>query len=357
MSTNDSRREVSLKQHEREFFVSRIRSGIYEFKVDDLQLSVLTPTIQDEYYINKVYSETYYQSQDDGIQTQDETLEWMRENDFWTDEDDVRIKGLEKDIERLKVEIFNNRNNEKLVAHIRNGLRQGEKQLIQMISKKNQFFENTCEGMASMEKSLEFIRRCTFYNGKVFDFSETDPTQVLGGYYNLILSDSQAREIAKQDPWRSLWVLNDISPTDLFFKNGRELSIDQKNLIVWSRMYDNVQESLDCPSEDVTKDDDMLDGWFIIQKRKRDKERAESEMENSITNDKIKNAGELFIMAGSNKDAERINSMNDINSTMIKKQRMATIKSKGEAQDIDFQDQRLQLTQKSNEMYKDKFRR
>ena len=148
-----------------------------------------------------------------------------------------------------------------------------------------------------------------------------------------------------------------ISPTDLFFKSGRELSTDQKNIIVWSRMYDNVQESLDCPSDDVIKDDDMLDGWFIVQKRKREKERAEAEIDNSMSNEKIKNAGELFMMASSQKDADRINSMNDVNSTMIKKQRMATVKAKGEVQDLDFQDKKLELAQRSNEMYVDKFRR
>ena len=49
-------------------------------------------------------------------------------------------------------------------------------------------------------------------------------------------------------------------------------------------MYDNIQESLDYPSEDVVEDDDMLDGWLIIQKQKRDKERAVSELENTTKN-------------------------------------------------------------------------
>lgn len=357
MSTNNSRRESALKQHEREFFVSRIRSGIYKIEIEGVELSILIPNIEDEYFINKVYYDAYNESRADGIKTQEEMVEWMRENEFWSDKDDERTTGLEKDIERLKVEIFNNRNNEKLVGHIRNGIRQGENQLIDMISKKNQFFENTCEGMASMEKSLEFIRRCTLRDGKSFDFLEIDPMRVLSSYHGILLTDNQSREIAKTEPWRSLWVLNEVSPTDIFFKNGRELSIDQKNLIVWSRMYDNVQESLDCPADDVIQDDDMLDGWFIIQKRKREKERAEAEIESSTSNDKIKNASELFVMTKSDKDAARVNSMNDINSTMIKKQRMAVVKSKGEAQDLDFQDKRLELQQKSNQTFKDKFRR
>lgn len=345
-----------MKQHEREFFVSRIRAAVYEFKIDGIDFSISQPSIQDEYYINKAYYDTYQECQNDGIKTQEEMIEWMSENGFWDEKDEERITGLEKDIERLKVEIFNNRNNTKLVIQIRRGLRQGEKQLMEMVSKKNQFFENTCEGMGSMEKSLEFIRRCTLNNGKLFDFSEKDPTLILSAYREMLLTDKQSREIAKTEPWRSLWLLNEINPTDLFFKNSRELSIDQKNLIVWSRVYDNVQESLECPSDDIIKDDDMLDGWFIIQRRKREKERAESEMESSMTNDKIKNSPEVFVMAGSKKDADRINSMNDINAEMVKKQRLSTVKSKGTADDLDFQDTQLELRRRSNEMYKDKFR-
>ena len=45
--------------------------------------------------------------------------------------------------------------------------------------------------------------------------------------------------------------------------------IDQKNILILSRMYDNVQESLDCPADDIMQDDDMLDGWFIHQKNKK----------------------------------------------------------------------------------------
>jgi hypothetical protein len=101
----------------------------------------------------------------------------------------------------------------------------------------------------------------------------------------------------------------------------------------------------------------MLDGWFLLQKNKRDKEKAQREFEETNTNSKIKNADEVFIMANSKEDFARIDNMNDIHQKMIKKQRFETIKKKGEASQLDFQDEKLKLAQVSNTMFRDKFRR
>ena len=128
-------------------------------------------------------------------------------------------------------------------------------------------------------------------------------------------------------------------------------------MIVWSKMYDSVQESMDCPSDDVVGDDDMLDGWFILQKKKRDQEKVQSEIDQSTHNSKIANSDEIFVMADSQKDANKINDSNTHHVQHIKKQRMAVIKQKGTATDLDFQDQQLKMRQQSNEMFKGKFRR
>ena len=122
-------------------------------------------------------------------------------------------------------------------------------------------------------------------------------------------------------------------------------------------MYDNIQESMDCPSDSVINDDDMLDGWFIIQNKKQDKERAESELESRVSNDKISNSEEVFVFAETQQDVDAINSVNSYQAQMVKKERMEVLQQKGEAQDLDFRDQRLKMPQMSNEQFKGKFRR
>jgi microcompartment protein CcmL/EutN len=122
-------------------------------------------------------------------------------------------------------------------------------------------------------------------------------------------------------------------------------------------MYDNVQESMDCPTDEVIEDDDMLDGWFIIQRKKQETERAKSELEKRTQNSKISNSDEIYVFTDSRKEAESIDNMNSINAQMIKKQREQTIESKGGAVDLDFQDQKIKLSNMSNEQFKGKFRR
>ena len=208
-----------------------------------------------------------------------------------------------------------------------------------------------------LEKSFDFIKICTYYGGEKYDFKGLSVEFVLHLFHDKILSEKQTREIARNDPWRSVWMLRDSNSYKLLANEGRELSVDQKNLLVWSRMYDNIQESMDCPDEDVIEDDDLLDGWFIVQRKKRESEKAESDFDNSTKNDKIKNSQEIFMVPSSQKEAEKIEALNNINAKMVKRQRIAVTKQQGGAKASEFPDAKLDMQQKSNQMFKDNFRR
>jgi hypothetical protein len=121
-------------------------------------------------------------------------------------------------------------------------------------------------------------------------------------------------------------------------------------------MYDNIQESMECPTEEVIADDDMLDGWFILQKRKQKSEKAKSELESKTSNQKIANSDEIMIMTDSAKEAENIHGMNSFGSEMIRQQRLNTVKRLGNATDLDFQDKKIEVQATQNQMMKDKRR-
>jgi hypothetical protein len=149
-----------------------------------------------------------------------------------------------------------------------------------------------------------------------------------------------------------LWAVRENTKIKLFNNTeDSELTHNQKNIIIWSQMYDNIQESLECPSKDVIEDDDMLDGWFIIQAKKREKEKAENDLNNNIKNEKIKNASEVFVMTRDKKDATTVNNMNNVYTANIKKQREAMIRKRGEVNQHDFIDERLNIQmQQTNAM-------
>lgn len=347
-----------MKQHEREYFIARIRSGIVRIKLENQTLIIYPLTLEQELEAQEIHLLAYRKAQEDGVLTQDEILENLRERGVWTEADDNKEKGLEKDIERLKVELFQNKSKSDLVKQIRIYLEAGKKQLNEIINKKHQYFDNSCEGMSQIEKVKKVISlSCYNQNGEIYDFEEYPIDYIMQLYGYQLLSEKTLRELARSEPWRSTWVLKDSNAYDLFANRGKQLTQDQRGLLVWSKMYDNVQESLDCPSDDVVEDDDMLDGWFILQKRKRDSERAKSDISKATSNSKISNASEIFVVANSKQDAEKINNANSIHAQNIKKQRAAVLEKRGEAVDLDFKDQQLRAVTQQNEMFKGKFRR
>ena len=347
-----------MKHYERELFVSRVRSGVYFVEHEGIKLKIVTPTIEEELEINEAYIKAYEEALEDDFMTEDQSVEWMRSRNLWTDEDEEKTKQLKKDLDTLRVEIFNNRNKSELRERIRKYIRAAEEALNKQSNKKSSFISNTCEGIAMVEKSCELIKTCTYYGGDKYDFDRLSVEFVLHLFQEKMLSEKQIRDVARNEPWRSVWMLRDSNSYKLFSNTDRELSVDQKNLLVWSRMYDNIQESMDCPTDDVIEDDDLLDGWFVVQRKKREKERAESDFDNSTQNEKIKNSGEVFLMASSKEDVNKVDMLNDVQGSTIKKQRMAKIKaSNGVASDLEFQDVKIDMQAKSNQMFKDNFRR
>lgn len=345
-----------MSPFEREYFISRIRTGIVYVKVDNFRVKVLTPTFEDVHLASEIFMETYDQARSDDILTQDEMVEWLTERNFWGQDKIDQKEQLEKNLEKLKVEIFQTRTNKKMVDTIRAYLRATEKGLAKLENEKNEFFENTCEGLGFQEQQRWLFKRCCFVGSEPVNFEEIDQAELYFNYAAKSLDEKQLRYLARNDPWRGHWVMKD--HCKLFMNpDDRVLSTDQQGLIIWSNMYDNIQESLECPTEDVINDDDMLDGWFIIQRRKQESEKAKSELEQRTNNEKIANSDEILVMASNKKEANAVHNMNDINGDMIRKQRLNTVKRKGKAVDLDFQDRKIEVSNQQREMFKGHTRR
>lgn len=348
-----------MKQHEREYFVSRLRCGIYLVEYQKFTLKVVSPTIEDEFYINKAFMDSFAFARDQDIMTSDEIEGWMYEKELWTQEDDEKLKSLKENVEKLKIQIFENRYKEQVRELARQYLRVTEKAIAKQQMKKDSLFENTCEGTAFTAKYIEQIKRCTYLGKDLCDFSVFDANKIFSSLTKSYLSESDVRDLARSEPWRSLWLMREQTGQTLFENvPEREMTHDQKNISVWSRMYDNVQESTECPDEEVIKDDDMLDGWFIIQRKKQEQAKLESTVEGMTQNEKISSSQEVYVFTDNKKEAEVINSANNHHAQMVKKQRLAQVQAAGgHMQDQHLQDKQLELRTMSNEQYKQKFRR
>ena len=345
-----------MKHHEREYFISKVRSGFYPIDMFNKVGKIITPTVEQEFIINQTYQDCYEKNVNSGINTYEEMLEYSIQNGLWTEKDQEQLDSLIKKVEDFKVAIYEFLYKPKEKFHTESLLSLANNEIARLQSKKDQFFSYTCEGLAQVEKFYKYLSLCTYVDGQIYDFSDHSMEFVSGLYYSQILSEKKVRELARNEPWRTLWVLRESNEFSLFANQNTELSIDQKNLLVWSKMYDNVQESMDAPPKEVIEDDNMLDGWFIVQDRKRESEKANKDLDSKL-NEKVSNSQEIMLMASNKAEAKKINSLNTTSSQVVKQKRNQLIRQKGAASQLDFQDEQVKLQQQSNEQFKQRFRR
>ena len=349
-----------MKQHEREYFTSRIRSGIIKVDFEDLNLVIKPLTLEQDFYLQEHTLTTYAEAKKDGFLTSEDLLDSLRERGLWSEEEDKKLETIEEDIDKLKVQLFKNRHKQKVVDITRRYLDAARNAQGELLEKKSQYFETSCEGMSQISKVRKLMqltchKRLKDGSLELYDFKEVPVEMVVKMYSMQMLTEQSLRELARTEPWRSSWMLNETQAFKLF-SNNEKMTQEQASLLVWSKMYDSVHESMDCPPEEVIEDDDMLDGWFIVQRKKREQEKLEAEIEQVTGNSKIANSEEIFVMADTQERADKINQANSVHIQHVKKQRQATINKQGEANDLDFQDQQLKVRQQQNQMYKNKFR-
>ena len=341
-----------MKQHEREFFISHLRLGIHRFK--DIEFRSLT--LQQELDSLYVYNKVYESSLDGGVMTEHEMESWLYENDMWDHDDAADLELAKKDLEASKEAIYNSRSDKRKANDFRYEIRRLEQHITELLNKKNVYYQNTCEGLASQAQLQWKLEHSLYKDNKLYDFSEHSIDFLLSEYLKGIYKETLIRDLCLEDPWKTLWNTHESAGVKLFLNTPEcELTYNQKNIIVWSQLYDNIAESVDSPAENVITDHDMLDGWFIVQHKKRKREKAQEDFEKN-TNSKISNSSEVFVMKNK-ENAHTVNDLNDTRSQQIKKERFQTIRKKGVAQGTDFMDEILDLQQQGNQQFKERFNR
>jgi hypothetical protein len=122
-------------------------------------------------------------------------------------------------------------------------------------------------------------------------------------------------------------------------------------------MYDNVGEHHESPSQEVIEDDICLDGWFIFQDRKMKEEKKKGQADNMISNEKIRNSGEVFVMAQDQENADEIYDMNNPLARGTVKQRQEQIEGSENMDFKELQDVKQDIAVQRQQMLSDKFKK
>lgn len=307
----------------REFFVAKIRLGnIY---IKDLDLNIRPSSLEDVLSSYDVYTDSLKEAVDMGLMTEEENKNYMLNTGQWTNLNDEGLEEANTLIEDIKVSMYENYNEPKKIKSMRKSLKRRQEFYGSLLRKKNANYANTAEAFAETARLLHIVG-ITCENTNNIDLDENIDI-IIKGFNRSMVNDAVIRELCRTEPWKSLWSVHDSCKTKLF--RNDEPTLNQRNLVLWSKSYDGINESPDCPSQEVINDDDCLDGWFITQSRKRKAEANKKQAEDSIKNEKVKNSDNVFLMSGSKEKTKSIHDINTRESKDIKVMRNMSIKEKG----------------------------
>ena len=334
----------------------RIIQGRLRYKVhDDLVLYIHEPTPELIFESHAIYEEAYDQAYKKGIYVKSEILPILLENDYWSPLDDKEAERLSKEIENKKLECFQNFVHKKQLAKLKRELNHLQSRWMKALTKKNSLDHLTCSGVASYAKAMWMISKTAkLSDGSYYDFKDVSLPQLVNFYNESRPDEGILRKIARSEPWTGMW--HGGKGTEIFGVPFTRIDWYQSRLCSYSRMYDNVNQHPESPSDKIIEDDECLDGWFIYQKRKQEKEKKQSEIDGMISNSKIRNSDEIYIMAKDKDDAAQIQNINDPTARNVARERERKIDQLGEEEQLresDLPDQKRRIQQERNKMFVD----
>ena len=315
----------SLTEADCERYISKIVSGIVYLEFDGETLVVNQPSALDRYMGQKIYDQKFDEAIANGVSTREEIHKSLIENKLWSEEEEEELKAIPDKVEDIKVNLYKSYASFKAKEQIRKNLYEHKKRFSELTRKKGRFDSDSAEGYAANCRDA-YLLCCSVTNIegekflKSYDYLGEDYViceSILKTYYENYVHDYIARQLCKKEPWKSIWTSSK-SEKSVFGKPAADLTTEQKNIISWSRMYDSIYENPDCPPDEVIEDDDMIDGWLILQARERKNAKLKAVGESITSNVK---GDEVYVMADSPQDAHRIYSLNDSNSRMSIRQR------------------------------------
>jgi len=289
----------------------RIIKGRLRIKLGDLILYLYEPSgdVLEESY--EIYDETYDKAYYNGCYVDQELRDLLYDSCLWNPADDKKIKELNDKIDDLKVDAFRSFFDDNKLGMLKAHIGIIERERDSIVSRTKSLDHLTCRGAATSARNIWLIEQSCYH---------TDGSKCKRGVLNIKKLMSKASEnlvdveefrmIARNDPWRSMWSIGK-NTGNLFNKCTSEFTHNQRILCSYSTMYDNVYESMERPPDKVIEDDICLDGWFIEQRRKQERDRKQKEVDALTKNPKIANSQEVFVMASNQDSANQIYDLND----------------------------------------------
>lgn len=280
------------------------KDNIYYYLFPNCELRLQSSLIYEDYY-DKIKYDNLIQ-EDIDFYLQDYDIADMSLRKF--------LETKYKQLDNLKIELYENFFKTKESSAIRNKLKIIRNTILETEKQLHYLDSLTTEYLCSQRQN-EFLFINGIYNSGhklVFNYNNIDTideftfNSMVGIINSKLLNSTDFRYIARSSEWISIW---NIKNHRIFDEPVIQWSEEQKSLVAFSQMYDNIYQHLECPDDKIIEDDDALDGWSLYQKRKIQQEKKKKGV--SSINEKHKNAGEIFIVAKDAQEFDHIMDMND----------------------------------------------
>lgn len=354
-----------MELFEKEALISRISSGYLRCRLkhdgSTILLKLFSPNADAQYIASEVYEDSYRIAKSAGAISKEDALQYLVDLGVWGVSLADELKTLTTKMDDLKLELYNNAYKSNARTTIRQAIKATYKRMDELESIKSQFDYVTAEGIATFTKS-SYLILCGIRKGNGERlFADDDDLliqedklteKIIKFCSTRFIDESEYRELARGEPWNSLYGIAAGTGT-IFGKHGIDLTIEQRSLLFWSKVYQNISEHPDSPHRTVIDDDWMLDGWIIKQHRKNEADKKKKVGEEQISgNQKIAGAAEVFIPVDTWEDAKELDmAINTPEARAIIKQRAKFLQGRGEVKESELPDVSRQIQMDLNKMF------
>jgi hypothetical protein len=328
----------------RELLVARILAGHVRLRFGGRCLLLQQPTAEQRYVAQELYQHCLAEALADGAMSDRDLLEHLLDIGEWDDARASLLARLPEELEELKVQLYKATFESNKRRALRAAIAVNRERTLELQGARHAFDHLSASGIASLARD-RYLFGCAlrrpdgapvFSDDEAF-WQDDSPLldQAMAAHAAVRISEAQYRDLARNEPWRSIWACRRAEHGVLGMPSANYTE-EQRVLVSYSLLYDSVYEHPDCPGDDILADDDLLDGWLILQRRQR-KDRAASKLGEDRA---LPDADEVYIPADTTEDARRVHALNDAGGTNIVRQRFEHIRRHGEVEDKDLPDVR-----------------
>jgi len=304
-----------------------------------------------------VYRETLNECSFFGVVNSSEMLELIIEHGLWSMDEENELTTMPSRLDALKVEMYQGyiAFKSRRVDQIRKLLAKARERQYGLSSRRHTYDLYTAEGLAESAKLQYLLARNTIDDKEQLvnleEVSDSLMRALIDIYLQAKPTESDLRSLSQNHRWRMIWS-SGRQEGRVFGVPSVWLTDEQQALIAWSKLYDSIQEHPDPPPKEVLEDDDLLDGWVILEQKKREKSKQEGEGHKAG----LGGAQEVFIPVDSASDAKRVDDMNATGARFTKKQRMAVLQKRKVVGEQNMPDSQQKMAMQSAQQFRNRMK-